>query len=63
MTRFYQELADWWPLFSAPADYREEADDLVARLALGAARARSPRCSSSAPAAGTSPRTSPIASR
>ena len=35
MTRFYQELADWWPLFSAPADYREEADDLVARLALG----------------------------
>jgi SAM-dependent methyltransferase len=35
MTRFYEELADWWTLFSAPADYREEADDLVARLALG----------------------------
>jgi trans-aconitate methyltransferase len=35
MSRFYGELADWWPLFSAPADYREEADELVARLALG----------------------------
>ncbi|HWM88955.1 MAG TPA: class I SAM-dependent methyltransferase [Kofleriaceae bacterium] len=25
MTRFYEELADWWPLMSAPADYEEEA--------------------------------------
>jgi SAM-dependent methyltransferase len=23
--RFYAELADWWPLFSHPDDYREEA--------------------------------------
>lgn len=23
--RFYRELADWWPLFSAPAEYAEEA--------------------------------------
>ena len=23
--RFYDELATWWPLFSAPADYAEEA--------------------------------------
>jgi len=25
VTRFYEELADWWPLMSAPADYEEEA--------------------------------------
>jgi trans-aconitate methyltransferase len=25
VTRLYQELADWWPLMSAPADYAEEA--------------------------------------
>ena len=24
--RFYDELADWWPLFSHPDEYREEAD-------------------------------------
>jgi SAM-dependent methyltransferase len=24
-TRLYRELANWWPLFSAPADYAEEA--------------------------------------
>ena len=35
MTRFYEELADWWPLFSEPAHYREEANDLFTRLALG----------------------------
>ncbi|MGH7924644.1 MAG: class I SAM-dependent methyltransferase [Candidatus Binatus sp.] len=23
--KLYEELADWWPLFSAPADYAEEA--------------------------------------
>ena len=36
MTRFYAELADWWPLFSAPEDYAEEADALAARLGFGA---------------------------
>jgi SAM-dependent methyltransferase len=41
MTRFYEELADWWPLFSAPADYREEADEIAASLAL-APRAAKP---------------------
>jgi trans-aconitate methyltransferase len=30
--RFYDELADWWPLFSPPEHYIEEADDLLARL-------------------------------
>jgi SAM-dependent methyltransferase len=25
MTRLYTELAEWWPLMSAPADYEEEA--------------------------------------
>ena len=25
MTKLYNELADWWPLMSAPADYAEEA--------------------------------------
>ena len=25
MTRLYEDLADWWPLMSAPADYAEEA--------------------------------------
>lgn len=30
--RFYAEHADWWPLFSAPEDYAEEADDLLPRL-------------------------------
>ena len=24
--KLYDELADWWPLFSAPADYAEEAE-------------------------------------
>jgi hypothetical protein len=61
MTCFYQELADWWPLFSTPADYALEADELVASLALGprahshAARARLGRRNP--------PRTSRIASR
>ena len=24
--KLYDELAEWWPLFSAPADYAEEAE-------------------------------------
>jgi SAM-dependent methyltransferase len=31
--RFYQELSDWWPLFSPPVHYVEEVDDLLRRLA------------------------------
>jgi SAM-dependent methyltransferase len=31
--RFYDELADWWPLFSPPSHYVEEAEDLLRRLA------------------------------
>lgn len=30
--RFYDELAHWWPLFSPPSHYGEEAEDLLARL-------------------------------
>ncbi len=30
--RFYDELADWWPLFSPPVHYLEEAEDLLPRL-------------------------------
>jgi SAM-dependent methyltransferase len=30
--RFYDELASWWPLFSPPEDYVEEASDLLARI-------------------------------
>lgn len=30
--RFYDLLADWWPLFSPPEDYAEEAVDLIARI-------------------------------
>jgi SAM-dependent methyltransferase len=29
---FYEQLAHWWPLFSPPAEYAEEADDLLPRL-------------------------------
>jgi len=29
---FYDELAEWWPLFSPPEEYVEEAADLVERL-------------------------------
>ena len=32
MGRFYQELSDWWPLFSPPHHYNEEAEDLLNRL-------------------------------
>ena len=30
--RFYDELAEWWPLFSPPGNYVEEAADLLQRL-------------------------------
>ena len=30
--RFYDELAEWWPLFSPPEQYGEEAADLLPRL-------------------------------
>ena len=26
LPRLYTELADWWPILSAPADYAEEAE-------------------------------------
>jgi len=32
-TFFYDNLAEWWPLFSPPEHYDEEAADLLARLA------------------------------
>lgn len=31
-TRLYGDLATWWPLFSAPADYAEESAFFTARL-------------------------------
>ena len=30
--RFYDELSEWWPLFSPPGHYGEEAADLLRRL-------------------------------
>ena len=40
--RFYDALAEWWPLFSPPSHYGEEAADLLERLrphvTLGAAK-------------------------
>ena len=35
--RFYDTLADWWPLFSPPDHYDEEAADILSRLAPHAA--------------------------
>jgi SAM-dependent methyltransferase len=32
LPRFYDQLAEWWPLFSPPIHYGEEAADLLARL-------------------------------
>ena len=32
MSHFYDTLADWWPLFSPPEHYDEEAADLLQRL-------------------------------
>ena len=31
--RFYQELSEWWPLFSPPIHYVEEVEDFLGRLA------------------------------
>jgi hypothetical protein len=31
--RFYEELSDWWPLFSPPVHYGEEVEDFLRRLA------------------------------
>jgi len=33
MHALYDQLASWWPLFSAPDDYVEEAADALARIA------------------------------
>jgi SAM-dependent methyltransferase len=33
MAKMYDELASWWPLLSAPADYEEEAASYAAMLA------------------------------
>src|SRR5262245_56846236 len=33
IARFYDELAEWWPLFSPPSHYVEEGEDLLRRLA------------------------------
>ena len=41
MPKMYEELAPWWPLLSAPADYEEEADFYGKTLA--AACTRPPR--------------------
>lgn len=30
--RFYEKLAEWWPLFSPPPQYLEEPADLLPRL-------------------------------
>lgn len=32
VARFYEEFAEWWPLLSPPADYVEEAEDILPRL-------------------------------
>ncbi len=36
--KLYDELADWWPIFSAPADYEEEAGIYADAVALHARR-------------------------
>jgi SAM-dependent methyltransferase len=33
--KLYEELADWWPLVSAPADYEEEAGEYLRLLRAG----------------------------
>lgn len=38
--RFYEELPEWWPLFSPPEHYAEEAADLLERLGPGPASGR-----------------------
>ena len=37
MTRLYNELAEWWPLMSAPEDYEEEAAFYFAAMSQAAA--------------------------
>lgn len=37
MTKLYEELADWWPLMSAPCDYAEEAAFYFAAMSGAAA--------------------------
>jgi trans-aconitate methyltransferase len=32
VTNFYADLAEWWPLFSPPSQYVEEAADVLSRL-------------------------------
>jgi SAM-dependent methyltransferase len=34
MMRMYSDLASWWPLLSAPADYAEEAESFVSMMEL-----------------------------
>ena len=36
LPRLYEDLADWWPLLSPPAEYVAEAADLLDRLGAGA---------------------------
>ena len=38
LPKLYSELAEWWPVLSAPADYEEEADFYAARLVAACAR-------------------------
>ena len=33
LPRLYHDLARWWPLLSPPSDYKEEAADVLSRLA------------------------------
>ena len=54
--RMYHELADWFHLLTAPADYADEAAFILGLLRERVA-ARSRRCSSSARAGATRPRT------
>jgi len=35
LPRFYDEFAEWWPLFSPPSEYEAEAADLLQRLGPG----------------------------
>jgi D-serine deaminase-like pyridoxal phosphate-dependent protein len=36
--KLYSDLAEWWPLLSAPADYAEEASVYARHLAAASAR-------------------------
>ena len=54
--RLYRELAEWWPLLSAPAEYAEEAED-YRRLLVEGSGGRRARSWSSVRAAVTTRRT------